>query len=172
MTLATEEVIREENAFPLRIWGKDVERHLACPYEITLDNFEARFLNGDQKIVHFQVVSAEGNPGFKRHFLYSKADQRRLVTTSGYLFTGEVEVYSWKARDCPQNITPQEREAIEILPYVELFHVSGDKENKTGGLEDAITIHRKRIEGLRIEDITLKDAMKFYNAMKYHVPDY
>jgi hypothetical protein len=53
MANATAERIIEQNAFPLRIMVDNSKRYLACPYELTLDNFEARFLDSNPKIVHF-----------------------------------------------------------------------------------------------------------------------
>jgi len=170
MNKATAEAIQEKSTLPLRILGKTEERYLACPYELTHDNLDASFLNGDPRIAHFQVVSTDGNPGFKRHFLYSRAEQRHIVTSSGYLFTGNVDVYSWKARGFPKEIRDDEREEIAILPLVELLHVRGDEENETGGLGNAVAEHTRRIDGLKVDNLTLNEAMEFYNAMRHHVP--
>jgi len=169
---ATAKIIKERNTFPLRILGKQGEKYLACPYELKYDNLDVTLLNGNPKIVHFQVVSTDGNPGFKRHFLYSRAEQKHLVTSSGYLFSGKVGVYSSKARGFQDDITDNERDAIAILPLVELLHVHGDEKNETGGLDGAVAEHMKRIDGLKVDNLTLNEAMEFYDAMRYNVPKY
>lgn len=114
----------------------------------------------------------DGKPGFKRHVLYSRAGQRHLVTSSGYLFTGNVDVYSWKAKGFPKEIRDNEKKAIAILSLVELLHVHGDKENETGGLDNAVAEHMKRLDGLKVDNLTLNEAMEFYTAMRNHVPRY
>ena len=169
MSEAIVERLSQQDTFPLRILGREGKKYLACPYELTSDNLEVTFLFGNPRIAHFQVVSTDGKSGFNRHFLYSKAGQRRLVTASGYLFTGKVDVYSWKARENPRVIGSED---IAILPTVELLHFRGDEENKTGGLDDAIAKHTKRIDGLNVDILTIPEAMKFYDSMRHHVPRY
>ena len=108
-----------------------------------------------------------------RHFLYSRSDNRHLVTASGYLFDGAVEVYSWKVKsNPPYKIENSERDAISILPLVEMLHVRGDRENETGGFDNAIATHLGRIAALKTDSLTLKEAQEFFNAMRYHVPKY
>ncbi len=168
----------EKDSFlPLRIFGRGENRYLCCPFELTTDDITLQFLEGDTcksntQIAHFQVISNFGGPGFKRHFLYSKANANHIFTTSGYMFNGPVKVYSWKMLECPEDIEPYKSAEIETLDLVDMIHVVGDKENKTGGLSDAISEHKKRLEGLSVDSITLEDALRVYNAMRYHVPRY
>lgn len=171
---ATAEKVVRENTFPLRIFGKKGSKFLCCPYELSYDDLEVWFHEGDPRIVHFRAVSRDNGfmdgGGFKRHFLYSRVGQQHLVTASGYLFAGHVEVYSWKARDFPDQIEDREREAISILPRVEMVHVEGDRKNETGGLDNAVAEHMGRLNGSQTDPLTLEEGMKLYDAMMDHVP--
>jgi|SRR3989344_712902 len=122
------------------------------------------------KIVHFEVVSMDDK--FKRHFLLSKTQERYILTASGWLFTGPVEVFSWKAKDDPESIEDYEREEINILSQIKIIHVSGDKENVTGGLENAVNEHTRRLKDLEIDSFTLTQAKEIYNTLQGHVPRY
>jgi hypothetical protein len=168
------EQITQKNTFPLRIRGESGKtRYLACPYELTLDNLTLQFYEGNTTIAHFEVVSTDQTPGFKRHFLYSKIGQQHLVTSSGYLFTGPVKVSSW--REGYKGQIPEdkdEKKARPIIKNIELFHVPGDEENETAGLDNAVAEHTKRLNGLILEQLTLKSAMSIYEMMKSYVPNY
>ncbi|MDO8660894.1 MAG: hypothetical protein Q7K43_03325 [Candidatus Woesearchaeota archaeon] len=169
---AVNKVINEKGTFPLRISGAREDKHLVCPYEQSSDDIKVKFLNNDPRIVHFRVISKDKN-GFLRHFLYSRVtskDKKHLITASGYLFDGKVDVYSWKSQYCPSKIVDREREAITAISLVDFLHVSGDKKNKTGGLAAAIVKHENRIAGLNADTLVLEEALELYNAMRYNVP--
>lgn len=171
---ATAERIERKEAFPLRIFGESGKHYFACPYEYTYDDIVLSHLNEDQRVIHLQAdTSPNVNSilaGFKRHFLYSRAAERHVVTASGYLFDGPVELYSWKMRSCPDDVQATELIGIELLKRIELFHVRGDEKNITAGLENAIAEHRRRISGLRLSDLSLVEGDDFFHAMTAHVP--
>lgn len=170
MSHKAEQKIEEERSFPLRFMKEKGSRYLACPYELTEDNLTAEFYNGSKNTVHFEVTSPDG---FLRHFLYSRAEGRHLFTASGYLFTsGDIDIYAWKTRKPNAKVSESEKEAIKIIDAVEMIHLTGDKENRTGGLSAASLEHAKRLRGLNADDVSLEEAMKAYDAMRNHVPRY
>ena len=118
LSLAQTLFYEQKNSLPLRIMESKRGKYLACPYEITKDNLELRFLNGDQRVAHFKVVSVDAD--FKRHFLYSKVGGIHLFTASGYMFTGPVKIYPWKGK-FPKKMK------------VDMFHVTGDNRNELLG---------------------------------------
>jgi len=155
MSEATTEAIVEKNNFPLRIMGKKGEKYLACPFELTYDDVILNFYKNDPAVAHLEVVSSPiattGDPGgFKRHFLYSRSDQKHIVTASGYLFEGPVDVPNVK--------------------NVEMLHVLGDKQNKTGGLRRAVRKHYERIADIETYHLSLQEVMDFFDKMKNNVP--
>ena len=172
MTQVIENPIYEEKKsfLPLRIFGEGNKRYMVCPYELTEDNLKLQLLREHDNIAHFEVISVPGD--FKRQFLYTKTRDKHIFTTSGYLFNGPVEVYSWKKRESPDRVKDYEREEIDMLEKVEMYHVRGDKENITGGLDDAIKKHLQRINGLDVQNISLEDALKAYNSIRHHVPKF
>ncbi len=162
--------IENLNTFPLRIFGEG-KRYLACPYElVSNDDITIRFYENNQKIVHFELISRHDK--FKRHFLLSKIKENYILTAGGWLFTGPVEVFSWKSKDDPKGIKDHEREEINLLNQIKMIHVSGDKENETGGLENAVDEHIKRLGGLEVDSLTLLQAKETYDAIQNQVPRY
>jgi len=163
--------IVKKNTFPLRYMKSQGVRYLCTPYERVLDNVTMGFFNNDNRIAHYELVSTDSNPGFKRNILWSKTDGKNIATMSGYLYTGKIDVYAWKTRSCPDQIEDREREGIEILSLVEMMQVFGDVNNITGGLEYAADMHKFRTTGLKLYELTMEDVKKFHNAMIHHLPN-
>lgn len=154
MTTAISEPVKRTGAFPLRIFDGKNGPYLSCPFEMTYDNTVIEHPCGDLRVIHLEANSIPDE--FKRHFLYSRAGQRHILTASGYLFDGPVEVYHLE-----RDISP----SMDILSHVEMVHVRGDRRNKTGGLDRAIEMHMRRLEGLRADNLSIEDGQKFLDLL-------
>ena len=71
-----------------------------------------------------------------------------------------------------EKLDAREREGIETLRRVEMFHVSGDRENKTAGLPEAIAEHRRRIDGQTLIPLSLEEGEEIFDAMQHYTPKF
>lgn len=155
-----EDVRRVDFAFPLVIIGNE----LCCPYEThSRDKLVLTYPLYDSHTVNI-AVTPEDMAVPTRNFLYSRLGNRKIMTMSGYISEGLVDVYSWKKRLYPDHIKDNEREGIEIVDQVELILVTGH--------DNATRFHTNRIAGLELDDISLEEAEKVYVALTNYVPNY
>ncbi len=171
-----EQIFHQETSsfLPLRVhFDKERKVHyFASPYELLTDDLTVRHLEDDPTIVHFQMI---GSDHFKRHLLHSTVNGIYVLTASGYLFTGPIEVFPWKSREPLgyKRLELSERRDFATMALIDAFHVKGDKENQTAGLPGAIEMHRSRVGSFgNPEQVSLENALKVYNAMRHHVPKF
>ncbi|MBS3073907.1 hypothetical protein J4447_00455 [Candidatus Pacearchaeota archaeon] len=169
---------RIENAFPLRIWGEH-SRNLACSYELNSDDNATLRLLENGGIGHIELLSVEEKP-FRRDFLYSRTwEGGHVITARGYVYDGEVEVYSWKGRDPSLQLNREERRVVFELARVSMYHVGKRRglcepppKKEPATLDEAMIRHWERIRLLSLRPMTLDDLEKFYDLLRDNVPRY
>ncbi len=153
-----EELIRIPNTLSLLVFCIDGRSELRYYYDCFDDTILIQ--REDPNTICSQVTSSKG---FERKIFYSCTSQnRRLLTMTGYARDFPVEVYSWKAREAPVMIRPEERECIDILASIEMTHVAGS--------ERALAAHQEKSRGRTLLPVALSQAQEVYRAMQWHVP--